>query len=178
MRTAILWLTLLGAGPPADADDPTDPAERRAAAAVADLGGRVRTDRRDPARPVVVVDLNGVQIDDADLKRLAAFTKLRELVVGGSLKVTDAGLAHVKGLDTLEELVLSHTRVTDAGLRDLAGMKRLRKLVLDSTAVTDAGLKELERLTTLRLLYVGDTKVTPDGVAALKKANPAARVFR
>lgn len=178
MQTAIIWLTVFGVAAGADADAPTDPAERQAAAAVADLGGRVRTDRNDPARPVVVVDLNGVQIEDKDLQRLAAFKKLRELVAGGSPKVTDAGLAHVQGLDGLEELVLSYTRVTDAGLRDLAGMKRLRKLVLDSTAVTDAGLKELGRLTTLRLLYVGDTKVTPDGVAALKKANPQVRVFR
>lgn len=160
------------------AQEPADSAEKKAYDHFVRLHARVRTDRTDPVRPVLVVDLNGAKFAAADLKPLADLPKLKELVLGGNAQMTDAWLKPVVGRGSLAELVLSYTAVTDAGLKELAGMKGLSKLVLDSTAVTDAGVKELEKLKTLRLLYLGDTKVSATAVDALKAANPQVKVFR
>lgn len=61
-----------------------------------------------------------------------------------SSSVTDAGLAHIKGLKDLRELYLFNARVTDAGLADLKGLKNLNRLHLNRTAVTEAGIREIQ----------------------------------
>jgi hypothetical protein len=63
----------------------------------------------------------------------------------GSRELTDAGLAHVKGLTTLRSLDLSRTRVTDAGLVHLTGLNQLQILNLTGTKVTDAGVRSLQK---------------------------------
>jgi len=55
----------------------------------------------------------------------------------------DAGLAPLKNLVTLEELVLNSPNVTDAGLEHLAGLKNLRKLTLAGTKASPAGKAKL-----------------------------------
>jgi len=66
-------------------------------------------------------------------------------------EATDAGLAHIKSLDSLEWLSLSRTAVTDGGLSQIAGLVKLRALYVrasqlsrsDEQALTEAlpGLK-------------------------------------
>jgi hypothetical protein len=60
-------------------------------------------------------------------------------------KVTDAGLEHLKGLNQLRKLYLSHTQVTDAGLEHLKGLNQLKELSLGGTKVTDQGVKALQQ---------------------------------
>src|SRR5262249_28184848 len=79
--------------------------------------GRIVRDDKQPDRPVVSVDLYQIgrtDVDDADLKRLFVFPKLRSLNVGFSL-VTDAGLKLVSAFPELEHLNLCFTRVSDTG---------------------------------------------------------------
>ena len=57
-------------------------------------------------------------------------------------RITDAGLAHLRGLSELEYLSLTATRVSDAGLDTLRGMPKLSTLNLPDT-VTDGGVKKL-----------------------------------
>ena len=45
-------------------------------------------------------------------------TKLQELTLSQS-KVTDAGLAHLKGLTNLQAIYLGDSKVTDAGVKEL-----------------------------------------------------------
>ena len=59
--------------------------------------------------------------------------------------ITDAGLAHIKGLIGLRSIHLNDTLVSDAGLAYLKGMSRLETLNLAGTRVTDDGVLELER---------------------------------
>jgi hypothetical protein len=49
----------------------------------------------------------------------------------------------LKGLPSLAQLSLAHTRVTDAGLASLKGLTGLRRLDLSRTGVTDAGLIDI-----------------------------------
>jgi hypothetical protein len=89
-----------------------------------------------------------------------------------STKVTDAGLVHLKGLKSLEELYLGNTQVTDAGLVYLEELASLADLSLTSTQVTDAGLVHLMGLKSLWILDLHGTQVTDTGLEHLKKALP------
>lgn len=59
-------------------------------------------------------------------------------------KVTDAGLAHLKGIDNIEHINLSNTAITDAGLAHFKGMTKLRLLIVNGTKVTDSGIADLK----------------------------------
>ncbi|MCE9608122.1 MAG: SMP-30/gluconolactonase/LRE family protein [Planctomycetia bacterium] len=76
------------------------------------------------------------------MKEIGTLPKLRmlRLFVG---TFDDVGVAHLKGLTTLEELVLNSPNVTDAALDSLAGLTNLRKLRLDGTRTTPAGKTKL-----------------------------------
>jgi hypothetical protein len=104
-------------------DVPANVGEETIAAKVAALGGVTGWQEADGrARGIlVIVDLHGTKVRNADL------------VV-------------IKKLDHLQELDLSGTPVTDAGLENLEGMATLRTLRLVGTAgVTDAGVQALQK---------------------------------
>ena len=46
-------------------------------------------------------------------------------------QITDAGLEHLKGLTSLEELLLAATQITDAGLEHLKGMTCAQRPALE-----------------------------------------------
>ena len=75
-------------------------------------------------------------------------------------QITDARLAHLRGLTALERLWLSTTDVTDEGLAHLAGLTALESLILGGVPVTDAGLVQLSELTGLKSLVMNDTVST------------------
>ena len=67
--------------------------------------------------------------------------------------------------------------MTDAGLAHLKGLTNLQELDLNSTDVSDAGLVHLEALTGLKQLGLVGTKVTITGVQRLRKALPKSVIF-
>jgi internalin A len=154
-----------------------DEAEDKAVAAVKKLGGKVKRDDKDPAHPVVGVDLSRIKLTVEDMKELAALKNLQTLILWDT-QVTDAGLKDLAALKNLQALNLGATQVTDAGLKELANFKELQTLALSHTEVTDAGLKELANLKELKTLDLSETKVTDTGVAELKKALPKCKIIR
>jgi hypothetical protein len=86
-----------------------------------------------------------------------------------NMRITDKHLAYLKGLDTLQTLVLYQCCVTDAGLAHLDGLRNLRKLDLGLTDVTDEGMKHLQSLDRLTDLSLSITKVSDEGLAHLKR---------
>ena len=96
---------------------------------------------------------------DANLERLKGLTSLQLLLLE-STEVTDAGLVHLKGLTNLQMLRLKSTQVTDAGIVHLKGLTNLKNLHLSNTRVTDVGLRHLEALAILQSLYLANTKVS------------------
>lgn len=104
----------------------------------------------------------------AGLVRLWEFPNLRSLVLGQG--VSDAGLAHLRGLGSLEQLELDYSfEITDSGLEHISALTGLRELVLESDQVTDAGLERLLVLTGLEHLGLGLEKITDDGLKRLRK---------
>ncbi|MCZ2342755.1 MAG: protein kinase [Bacteroidales bacterium] len=157
----------------------TDP-ERRAAAWVLGVGGRVHVDGEAPANevqsirelpsgPFRVVTVNlwhNPHVRDGDLARLAPLARLTRLDLQGTA-ITDAGLNHLRGSTALAQLWLDGTKLTDAGLEHLTGLTRLFNLQLNGTGVSDSGVRHLLGLTGVKWLGLGDTRLTDDGLAAL-----------
>jgi internalin A len=114
------------------------------------------------------------------LRHIGQFSQVEKLDLHGPF-VTDAGLAHLKGLTNLSSLnigdrtgdctgnitLLGTAHVTDAGMPYLKGLTKLTLLDLNGTKVSDAGLIYLAGLTKLQVLYLGDTLVTDAGLAHL-----------
>lgn len=81
--------------------------------------------------------------------------------------VTDAAIAHLNQVPTLQELYLSGTQITDAGVEQLAAADSIRFLGLCNTQITDRALEAAGRFPELRQLYISDTAVTSTGLAFL-----------
>src|SRR5262249_13132662 len=88
------------------------------------------------------LDLIELKITDAGLAHLRGLPRLRRLALDSD-EITDAGLAHLAGLADLEELSLKGTRVTDAGLVALKSLPHLRRVKHEGPKITDAGLDQL-----------------------------------
>jgi hypothetical protein len=60
-------------------------------------------------------------------------------------KWTDAAMAELSGVASLQSLVLRDAPLTDAGLATLKGLENLQSLTLTRTQVTNEGLADLRR---------------------------------
>lgn len=89
------------------------------------------------------IQLSDTDVTDADLAHLRGLSGLRLLSLGS--QITDAGLAYLSSLTGLYILDLDFTQITDAGLAHLQGLANLKSLELSETQITDAGLAELRR---------------------------------
>jgi hypothetical protein len=128
------------------------------------VGGLYRRDESGRSRPVTGIDLDStVLLDTGDVR------------VRGP--ATDETLLLVARFDRLQELSLDGARVTDAGLASVKGLKELRRLNLAHTAVTDVGLNSLKELANLSFIDLRGTKVTQPGVRELQHALPTAKVL-
>lgn len=102
---------------------------------------------------------------DAQLERLAK-QRLMGLHFKGT-RITDAGLRHLAGMDSLVSLDLTSTAITDAGLAHLSRLGRLKYLYLDATKITGEGLRYLRDLHNLEVLNLQQTGVRGPGLAQL-----------
>jgi Leucine-rich repeat (LRR) protein len=160
--------------------------QRRAAAAIEELGGDVGFLGKSPLRSwllqsyfdeiVSVNFLDNTQVTDDGLAHLENLTALQEVWLDNT-RITDAALAHFEGLSALQRLYLRGAHISDAGLAHLQDLTGLEELWLDNTQVTDAGLAYLEGLTALQWLELTNTEVTDDGLAKLRNAMPKCQVY-
>jgi hypothetical protein len=115
----------------------------------------------------LAIDLSDSRVTDDDIPIVIQIARMNTLVLANT-GVTDAGVAHLKGLAaTLQVLTLDQTRVTDAGLAHVEGLTRLQWLSFINTRVTDAGLSHLERLSELQSLMLQETGISDAGLAHL-----------
>jgi hypothetical protein len=80
------------------------------------------------------------EVTDTDLAALELLPETEYLLVRFARRVTDEGVAHLRGLTDLQSLCLERTGVTDSGLGELKNLKRLRWLDLFNTSITGSGL--------------------------------------
>ncbi|CAI5458035.1 unnamed protein product [Closterium sp. Yama58-4] len=95
------------------------------------------------------LDLSFAAIPDSALECIGSVSSLVSLKLGQT-KVTDAGLAHLTRLSSLETLLLNGCKgVTSAGMVHVGRLTSLTSLWLAGTSVTDDGLQQLTALTKL-----------------------------
>lgn len=111
-------------------------------------------------KPAVFLDYNSAT-DDATLFRATERTDLVMLSARGT-DITDAGLAHLRGLNALSRLNIADTPVTDDGLRHLEGIASLQKLDVEGTGVTQAGIERLQQA--LPDLEIDASDLPPNGL--------------
>lgn len=104
-------------------------------------------------------------ITDRAADRLKKLHHLRELNLDQA-RVTDAGMAVLSAIPTLENLDVSSTRVTDSGLANLSRLPSLKRLVLGSL-VTDACAPHLRAMKTLEEIDITQTQIGEKGLTAL-----------
>ncbi len=109
---------------------------------------------------------------DVDLAGLSHCKNLQWLQCTDSLTISDAGLAHLAGLRSMERLALSGNGITDAGLVHLQAMNRLHDLTLHGN-LTDGALRHIEKLNSLETLRL-NTKAafSPSAVSRLREKLP------
>ena len=122
------------------------------------------------------LEWDGGDFSGKGLEHLAKLKKLTRLDLRET-KVTDAELAHLKGMTQLEWLSLPE-KISDEGMRHLAELVNLESLYLTKTGITDEGLKHLHKMTKLQEVRLNETKVTDMGVENLKKTLPGANIVK
>ena len=110
----------------------------------------------------------GKRTTDADMEHLGRLSRLEGLEIANGSDVTDAGAAHLRGLEHLEHIGLSGSKVTGGCLANFRGLSRLKALMLADIPIADEDMANLKDLTTLEILDLSSTRVTDAGLAHLK----------
>jgi len=143
------------------------PAEMELALLVSDEA----RDERSPLADLRPNDLQSLhlntQLADTDLANIKHLTGLRQLIIGNSPDLGDAGLAHLKGLASLEFLVVWGCRRIDTGLGHLKNLPLLSELALGGTTLTDPAMTDIARLPALKKLQLLWDDVSDAGIGAL-----------
>jgi hypothetical protein len=133
-----VFISLLGCGH-TTSSPASGESESAAVAAIKTAGGELKQAFGDNAgaySDIVFPKRSNGRVCDDDLKHLSAITDVRKLSVMDGADITDAGIAHLRGLKNLDYLFLSDTKLTDDGLANLEGMDRLHMVFLDNTQIT------------------------------------------
>jgi Leucine-rich repeat (LRR) protein len=116
---------------------------------------------------LVALRLDGCQLSDAQLGRLATLKNLKELSLARNNRLSASGLAKLAPLSKLESLDVTALPLSDADLDVLKQWPNLNRLVLKDTKLTDAGLPRVARAKGLRHLDLTNTKVAGTGFEAV-----------
>ncbi|MBL8234540.1 MAG: hypothetical protein JNL98_38940, partial [Bryobacterales bacterium] len=118
------------------------------------------------------LDLTSTWTTDADLARVGRMHTLERLDLSHT-KITDAGLQHLKGLRNLRELSLYYAEyISEDGLAVLKHFPALERLNLRGARVTSKVFEHIAHLKNLRDLDVAFTEITDEGfdqLAGLEK---------
>jgi hypothetical protein len=141
------------------------PAQRkRAVSFIKSVGGKYKTNRRQPGKPLTEIDLYGKKtVRDAHLAYFKPLTGLRKLILSET-QVGDRGKEYLRNLKELRVLYLYYTNVSDTGMETLRGLTKLEELALSSTDITDAALPYLRGMENLKVLWLFATPITDDGM--------------
>jgi hypothetical protein len=129
------------------------------------IGAFVERDHTSPDKPVIGINISGMEYRAALLNKLVVFPDLRKLDLSGT-STTDFFLQHMHGLTSLRVLRLGHTKVTRGGMGYLTPLVNLEDLDLTQALVTDDSLEELKVLTKLKKIHLDGTLASGIGLKA------------
>jgi Leucine-rich repeat (LRR) protein len=94
-------------------------------------------------REVTELHLDQCGVGDIALISVGQMEALRILRLSDNKKITDAGIAHLKGLKNLQNLDIAGTSATKSCVKTLVELPKLRSLRISSSAVTNLDLVEI-----------------------------------
>jgi Leucine-rich repeat (LRR) protein len=147
------------------------------------------------ANEITHLYLNGTQISDEGLAKLASlqhlndldlgyttltgagfakvkFTSLKKLTFRGCDQLTVDGFKQIVKCQNLEKLDLYESNIDDPFLQEIAKLPKLKTLWADHTRLTNAGLPYLNNMTQLRSFTLDKTAITREGMQQLWKHLP------
>ena len=110
-------------------------------------------------------------VTDADLAVLDSLSSLQRIMLDDS-QVTDAGLKRLQR-HQLKELHLNRLAITDTGIERVTEIESLVSLNLGGTQVTDRSLDRLRNLPNLQWVWAGSTKITPEAIERFNRERGA-----
>ncbi|MGH9659656.1 MAG: leucine-rich repeat domain-containing protein, partial [Bryobacteraceae bacterium] len=122
------------------------------------------------------IDLAHTRITDQGLERLKVLQNVTDLNCYFAERLTDDGVAHLKGWTRLERLNLRGTQVTSKVFEHLAKLAGLRSLDLAHTQIDDDGFEHIAGLPRLESLAIGGNRLVGSALTLLKTA-PALRML-
>lgn len=110
--------------------------------------------------------LRGRQVTDEWLAQTAPLIADAEQIALINTSITDAGLAHLRAFEQLNDLTLSSPGITGSGLRGFSSSK-LQRINFSGSGVTDAGMESIAAFDGIELIFFSDTQVTDRGLRHL-----------
>lgn len=147
------------------------------------LDGMVNLDVDELARLSTLCSLQSLVLSqcpltDASLVHVGALSQLRELEVSVCEEVTDAGLAHLSGLNVKKLNIDELPEITDQGFAHVAQIKSLEHLSMRWCGITDDGVGHILALPNLKTVKAGFCMaLTVVGHRALRSAEIELEVF-
>ncbi|MBT4865177.1 MAG: protein kinase, partial [Planctomycetaceae bacterium] len=99
-------------------------------------------------KKIETLSLTNANLDDSAAAAIASLVGIRELDLSGNRKISDAGIAQLKALSSLQVLSLRGTGLSDASIPVLISMKSLKGLNTSSTRFSFTGVSSIERVLT------------------------------
>ncbi len=129
--------------------------------------------REIPPDGIHVLNLEGTDVDDEQLRHVGRLTGLRMLNLEET-RITDRGIQHLANLRQLQRLDLSAFGVHrdgfgvgDESMAIVAQLPALESIALRLTKVTDAGMEALAKCKSLKSIGIEGTPVTDNGLEYL-----------
>lgn len=113
------------------------------------------------------VQLKGSEITDAGMDVLLKLTDLEWIELSDSPTLTEAGLARLAELPSLDGVALLGAPCTDKALERLVRIPSLRRLAIGGSGITDAGLESLLLAPNLASLRIEGSPITDRGLETL-----------
>jgi serine/threonine protein kinase len=118
-----------------------------------------------------LVIANHPEITDADVAWLDRLTSLEYLSLYG-LSIGDETAERVAGMESLKTLAVGKTRITDVGVVQISRLSGLESLHLQENNVSDRSVSALSAMKGLKTLNLFKTGLSDNAIATLRKALP------
>ena len=115
--------------------------------------------------------LRGLSVDDSAMEVFSELTTLRRLYLYELTSVSDAGMAKLAHLQSLDTLEIWDVPVTDKTMEVIVKLPALKTLILRATKITDAGVELLLTMSSLESVTFADNpQITPAAIQKLQEA--------
>lgn len=115
------------------------------------------------------LDVSLMRITDEGVAYLKGHQRLKEIDGLNGLGITDNAIFCLQQIPCLDRVNLSSTAISDAGMEHLVKIKQLKIAFLEHVAITDRGCRELAKMRGLEELSLVGTLITDKGMREIAK---------